>query len=118
MLLFLALLCAGGAIYLFSEVATYPARLKARSIKRATDYGRIRIRSDERELSFRIPDGIKQADLLAEGWAIDGHSALYGVAAHTEDVTGRWVSMAEELLDTQRYVVKFLGDKGFEVRFR
>jgi len=50
MLLFLALLCAGGAIYLFSEVATYPARLKARSIKRATDYGRIRIRSDEREL--------------------------------------------------------------------
>src|ERR1043166_3510614 len=50
MLLFLALLCLGGAVFAVGEVATYPARLKARSVKRATDYGRIRIPSTEREL--------------------------------------------------------------------
>jgi len=31
-------------------VATYPARLRARSVKRATDYGHIRIKTSEREL--------------------------------------------------------------------
>ncbi len=50
MLLFLALLFAGGAIYMLSELATAPARLKARSIKRAAEYGRVRIPRSEREL--------------------------------------------------------------------
>src|ERR1041385_3367284 len=50
MLLFLALLCLGGAVYALGEVATYPARLKARSVKRATDYGHIRLKTSEREL--------------------------------------------------------------------
>lgn len=50
MVLFLALLFAGGAVYLFSEVATYPARQKQRSIKRAAEYGRVRISTSEREL--------------------------------------------------------------------
>lgn len=50
MLLFLAVICVGGAIFLVGEVSTYPARVKARSIKRATDYGNVRIRSDERDL--------------------------------------------------------------------
>jgi tight adherence protein C len=50
MLLILALLCVGGAVFAVSEAATYPARLKARSIKRAADYGRVRVRTNEREL--------------------------------------------------------------------
>jgi tight adherence protein C len=50
MLLILALLCVGGAVFAVGEAATYPARLKARSIKRAADYGRIRVRANEREL--------------------------------------------------------------------
>ncbi|HVC88378.1 MAG TPA: type II secretion system F family protein [Gaiellaceae bacterium] len=50
MLLVLALLCIGAAVFVLGETATYPSRLKARSIKRATEYGRIRIRSSEREL--------------------------------------------------------------------
>src|SRR4051794_26909617 len=48
--LFLALLCAAGAVFLVGEVATYPARLKPRSVKRAAEYGRVRIPQSEREL--------------------------------------------------------------------
>jgi tight adherence protein C len=50
MFLFLALLCIGGAAYALSEAATYPARVKARSVKRAAEYGRIRIPRSEQEL--------------------------------------------------------------------
>jgi tight adherence protein C len=50
MLLFLAIVFIGGAVFLVSEVATYPTRLKARSVKRAAEYGRIRIPRNEREL--------------------------------------------------------------------
>jgi tight adherence protein C len=54
MLLFLALICLGGAAFAFSEVATYPARLKERSLRRATEYGRIKVRaSDLDRLRFR-----------------------------------------------------------------
>jgi tight adherence protein C len=50
MLLLLALLFIGGAAFVLGEAATYPSRLKAKSIKRAADYGRIRIPRNEREL--------------------------------------------------------------------
>jgi tight adherence protein C len=54
MLLFLALLCLGGAAFVLGEVATYPARLKERSLKRASEYGRIKVRpSDIDRLRFR-----------------------------------------------------------------
>ncbi len=50
MLLFLAILFVGGAAFAISELATSPTRLKARSIKRATEYGRVRIPRSEHEL--------------------------------------------------------------------
>ena len=50
MVLFLALLCIGGAVFALSEAATYPARVKARSIRRAAEYGSIRIPRSEQEL--------------------------------------------------------------------
>jgi tight adherence protein C len=50
MLLFLALVCVGGAVFMISEAATYPSRLKARSIKRASEYGRVHIPRNELEL--------------------------------------------------------------------
>jgi tight adherence protein C len=50
MLLILAFLCVGAAAFVLSEAATYPSRLKARSIKRAADYGRVRIPTSEHEL--------------------------------------------------------------------
>jgi tight adherence protein C len=54
MLLLLALVCLGGAVYLLSEAATEPGRLRERSIKRAAGYGITRVRSTELErLKFR-----------------------------------------------------------------
>ena len=54
MLLFLALIFLGVAVYLLSEVATEPGRLRERSIKRAAGYGLTRIRSTDIErLKFR-----------------------------------------------------------------
>src|SRR5260221_10002520 len=50
MVLFIALLCIGGAAFALSEAATYPARIKAQSIRRAAEYGRIRIPRSEQEL--------------------------------------------------------------------
>ena len=50
MILFLALVCVGGAVFMVSEAATYPSRLKARSIKRASEYGRVHIPRNEMEL--------------------------------------------------------------------
>jgi tight adherence protein C len=50
MLLVLALLCLGAAAFAVGEAATYPSRLKAQSVKRAADYGRIRLRTSEQEL--------------------------------------------------------------------
>src|SRR5437899_10572281 len=50
MLLLLALVCVGGAAFLISEAATYPSRLKARSIRRASEYGRVRVPRNEVEL--------------------------------------------------------------------
>ncbi|MDX6465528.1 MAG: tight adherence protein [Gaiellaceae bacterium] len=54
MLLFIAVLFIAAAAFALSEAATYPARLKARSIRLATDYGRVRLpnRVDE-NLRFR-----------------------------------------------------------------
>ena len=50
MLLFLAVLCFAGAVYYLGELATHPARLKARSVKRAAEYGRVRVPRNEQEL--------------------------------------------------------------------
>ena len=64
LLLLLALLCVAGAVYALGEFATYPSRLKARSIRRAADYGRVRVPQNEQELvRFRdrvlLPAGAK-----------------------------------------------------------
>ena len=52
--LFLALICLGGATFAAAEFMTYPARLKERSIRRAADYGRVKVRpTDLDRLHFR-----------------------------------------------------------------
>jgi tight adherence protein C len=54
LLLFFALLTFGGAAFLVGEVATYPARQKERSLKRAAEYGHAKIRpTDLERLRFR-----------------------------------------------------------------
>ncbi len=50
MLLALAVLFLAGAAFAAAQVVTYPARLKERSIQRATEYGRVRIPEKADEL--------------------------------------------------------------------
>ena len=50
MLLFIAVLFLAGAAFAAAEVATYPARLKERSIRRAAEYGRLRVPDKADEL--------------------------------------------------------------------
>jgi tight adherence protein C len=49
-LLALAVLCLAGAAFAAAQVVTYPSRLKERSIRRATEYGRVRIPEKADEL--------------------------------------------------------------------
>jgi tight adherence protein C len=49
-LLFIAVLFLAGAAFAAAEVATYPARLKERSIRRAAEYGRLRVPDKADEL--------------------------------------------------------------------
>lgn len=53
LLLFLAFLCLAGAVFLIGEVATLPSRERERSIRRATNYGFIRISSPLDAKRFR-----------------------------------------------------------------
>ena len=54
LLLFFAVLMFGGAAFLVGELATYPARQKERSLKRAADYGQTKVRpTDLERLRFR-----------------------------------------------------------------
>src|SRR4051795_2741529 len=54
LVLVLAFVSLAGAVFAVGEMATYPARLKARSIRRARDYGHVRIPKNEAEvLRFR-----------------------------------------------------------------
>ena len=50
MLLLIAVLFLAGAAFAAAEVATYPARLKERSIRRAAEYGRLRVPDKADEL--------------------------------------------------------------------
>jgi tight adherence protein C len=53
MLLFLAFLCLAAAIYLIGEVATLPSRERERSIRRASNYGFVRVASPLAAKKFR-----------------------------------------------------------------
>jgi tight adherence protein C len=50
MLLLIAITCLAGAAFAAAEVATYPARLKERSIRRAAEYGRVHVPEKADEL--------------------------------------------------------------------
>src|ERR671916_3286729 len=53
MLLFLAFSCLAGAVYLIGEVATLPSRERERSMRRASNYGFIRLASPLDAKKFR-----------------------------------------------------------------
>jgi tight adherence protein C len=53
MLLFLALLCLAGAVFLIGELATLPSRERERSIRRASHYGFVQVASPLDAKKFR-----------------------------------------------------------------
>ena len=65
-----------------------------------------------REMSFRIPQGITQSDLLEAGWALDGHSAVKTVIPFEDG----W--LADALLSEQRELIAWLGKHGYSVEFK
>jgi hypothetical protein len=78
---------------------------------------RDRARPDSRDLSFQIPSGIEQSDLLDTGFAIDGHSATKSVAAYTDDEEAD-VSVSDALLAEERHIVKWFSEIGYKVNFQ
>ena len=70
LLLIFAIVFLGAAAFALGEAATYPARLKARSVRLAADYGRVRVpdRSDE-NLRFRELIGRDANSEIALGMA-------------------------------------------------
>jgi hypothetical protein len=70
-----------------------------------------------REMGFRIPGGVEQADLLQAGFALDGNSASKSVVPfHTQN--GNYVPLMEALHEEQQALVLWLGERGHTVRFR
>ena len=70
-------------------------------------------REDCREITFRIPDGISQEEVLDRGYAIDGNEALRQVP--DSDTAP---ALAEALRDEQYGLRAWLGEYGYEVTFR
>jgi len=73
--------------------------------------------ADARHMSFTIPEGIAQAELLERGWAIDGPYALKTVEPYVDSAGTTW-SLGDALQSEEHDLVTWLGDKeGHEVRF-
>lgn len=87
--------------------------------KRVELYVRLGSNRDEgeRELSFQIPEGLSQKDLLDHGFAVDGNSALMGITSYEDPDGGRTVSMAAALHEVQEDVMRWLTAKGYDVVF-
>lgn len=84
-----------------------------------------RNRSNCREISFRIPDGLPQMEVLQHGYAIDGNRAVRQVTERW-DVVDRPISgnetevlvpMAEALHEDQMALVDWLEKQGYTVKF-
>jgi tight adherence protein C len=69
MVLFFAVFCLAGAIYLIGEVVTLPSRERERSIRRASNYGFVRIASPLDAKRFRERAMEPLRDTLAR-WAL------------------------------------------------
>ncbi len=99
--------------------------------KNITVYVRLGENEDVRTLSFDIPPNITQADLLDEGFAIDGHSAVYAVKGYYNDehvhypedapASAReawYVPLHDALRQEQENLIGWLKKKGYTVTFR
>lgn len=81
--------------------------------------------SEARLISFRIPEGLDSLALLDRGFAIDGNQAAFVVAFNTEaqdaipfeSPFGSGSTLMGALADSQKNLVKFLREHGFEPQF-
>src|SRR5918996_6507298 len=69
LLLFLAFLCLAAAVFLIGEVATLPSRERERSIRRASNYGFVRVASPLDAKKFRERAVEPMRDTLAR-WVL------------------------------------------------
>jgi hypothetical protein len=69
--------------------------------------------SDERLLSFNPPKDIPQAELLAHGFALDGHAATRSIPRSSPGGT-----FTERLFAAQNEIVAWLQGHGYTVEFR
>jgi len=71
---------------------------------------------DCREISFNIPEGMSQRDLLDHGFAIDGREAVKTVVTVKDNYNH--VPVARALREAQVALVQWLGDLGYEIEFK
>ena len=69
--------------------------------------------ADERLLSFNPPKEIPQAELLAHGFALDGHAATRSIPQNAPGGT-----FTERLFAAQQDVVTWLEGHGYRVEFK
>ena len=85
-----------------------------------TVYVRLCDNNDEdpcREISFKIPEGVSQHDVLERGYAIDGNRVLKQVEGFFDVRSGEGVRLADALRDEQLALMAWLGKLGFSVVF-
>jgi hypothetical protein len=75
-----------------------------------------------REVSFRIPEGINPIDLIDRGIAVDGNQAVFAVAWNRADEAfdspfAAGPSLLTALAASQRALVAYLRERGFEPQF-
>ena len=69
-------------------------------------------RRDAREIRFRVPDNISQAELLRNGFAIDGNSATQAVVPFGDR------QLSDLLRERQMELVEWFDEFGYEVEFK
>jgi hypothetical protein len=90
-------------------------------------YVRLGTDSNERVVSFRIPEGLDPLELLDLGLTLDGNQAAFAVSRVGSDPEKVWYqsplveslnrSLTGALGDAQRELVKYLREKGFTPQF-
>ena len=78
-----------------------------------------------RSLTFGRPKGIPTTEFLTEGLAIDGGDVVISIGIDLEEdghplmahKFGPYGTLSSALLDIEGWLVKFLGDHGYEVEF-
>ena len=80
----------------------------------------VRLGADDstRTITFKIPTGATQGEILSHGYAIDGNEATMEVAAVRGDRDTEPQTLFAVLRDQQLALVEWMKEKGFDVEFK